>query len=84
MKTTDADQNDILKQLREVPDLVGREFDSQEHATEWTRRLAVSGYPAKRRGRKVWFSTDDLQPAAIKMAIRFGFDELDVAVSQAA
>ena len=66
-----------IRNLRTLPTQLGRAFDSQREAIVWARRLVVSGYPAKRHGRNVWTSTENLQPAAVKMAMQFGFEEVE-------
>jgi hypothetical protein len=68
-------QSEIIQRMKAIPEQIGRVFESQDQATCWSRRLTVSGYPAKRRGRCVWLSTENLQTAAVEMVIRFGFEE---------
>ena len=73
MNTEDSffEDGDLDRKPREL----GRFFGNQDEAAFWSYRLTTSGYPAKRQGRCVWFSTDQLQTAAVEMASRFGFQE---------
>jgi citrate lyase beta subunit len=80
MKLLQLNTEETAPDLQTVPDQIGRTFSSQQEAVTWARNLVVSGYPAKRQGRFVWSSTEDLQPAAVKMVMRLGFEELDYAV----
>ncbi len=73
MRTEDVYLSDA--ELSRRPQELSRYFNNEDEASFWSKRLSTSGYPAKRRGRCVWFSTEHLQTAAVEMAARFGFEE---------
>ena len=74
-----TDTKGIIEGWNESPRLVARRFGDQRAAIDWTRRLAVSGYPAKRNGRSVWLETEGLQDSAVEMIMKFGFKSIDEA-----
>jgi len=77
MNHKDKELNLILQDLKKLPELLGNIFSNQNEAITWTHRLAQSGYPVKRRGRRVWLRTDGLRDSAVKMVRNLGFTEIE-------
>ena len=76
MKNLERNRLTILEELRAIPERIGRVFESQQEAAHWTLLLTVAGYPVKRRGKSVWFSSANLQETAVAKAMDFGFEAI--------